>query len=505
MEESHTEVLVIGAGPTGLFFAGELARHGVRARIIEKTLTPHTQTRATEIQPAVLEVLQRAGMGEKFLEASLQMKGLRIADANMEDAYVFLIPPADSPYPNTRSMPQWRTEEILSERLTAPGIEVERGVTAQEITLSGEGARVECVDNEGRTFFIQADYLVGAGGAHSLSRGALKEHLDGITYPRQYLVADVATAGVHRQDHLISVAISTSGLVMTIELPDGRSLVLTDLPEGWVPGAPPALDDVREALTLHLNRPFEVSDLRWASVYRMHRRMSPKFSEGRCFLAGDSAHISSPLGGEGLNAGILDGASLAWMLAAVLRRGGKPALLAAYEPERQEIARQVLASSDAMHEYYNTLIAMAVAGIPLAEPPADPTRKVTSGSMLDITLGESPILGFHGSALGVRSLKPGCRFPARSKLSGCLHHLLVYRGAEAWDHDGFAKRWANALEILDGDSICPPERSGVSASGAILVRPDGYVGFQAEKWNDEARNALDELLELQFSPAGEKA
>ena len=87
MEESHTEVLVIGAGPTGLFFAGELARHGVRARIIEKTLTPHTQTRATEIQPAVLEVLQRAGMGEKFLEASLPMKGLRIADANMEDAY----------------------------------------------------------------------------------------------------------------------------------------------------------------------------------------------------------------------------------------------------------------------------------------------------------------------------------------------------------------------------------------------------------------------------------
>ncbi|MFZ4776292.1 MAG: FAD-dependent monooxygenase [Terrimicrobiaceae bacterium] len=505
MDESRTEVLVIGAGPTGLFIAGELARHGVRARIIDKELTPHTQTRATEIQPAVLEVLQRAGMVEKFLEASLPMKGLRIVDANMEEAYVFSIPEADCPYPNTRSMPQWRTEEILSERLSSLGIEVERGVTAQDITLSDNGARVECVDSNGRTFVIHADYLVGAGGAHSPSRGALNERLAGITYPRRYLVADVAASGVHGEDHLISVAISTSGMVMTIELPDGRSLVLTDLPESSSPAVPPVIDDVREALTAHLNRPFEVSDLRWASVYRMHRRMSPKFSEGRCFLAGDAAHISSPLGGEGLNAGILDGASLAWMLAAVLRRGGKPDLLDAYGVERQEVARQALASSDAMHGYYDALVEMAVAGKPLAEPPDDPTRIVKSGSMLDITLGESPILGFYGSALGRRSLKPGCRFPARTKLSGGLHQLLVYHSAEAWDQETFAKRWADALEIVDGDSICPPEVSGVSASGAILVRPDGYVGFQAEKWNEEARNALDGLLEIQFSPESGRA
>ncbi len=501
MDESHTEVLVIGAGPTGLFIAGELASHGVRARIIDKELTPHTQTRATEIQPAVLEVLQRAGMVEKFLEASLPMKGLRIVDANMEEAYVFSIPPADSPYPNTRSIPQWRTEEILSERLNSQGIEVERGVTAQEIMLSDNGARVECVDHTGRTFVIQADYLVGAGGAHSPSRGALNERLAGITYPRRYLVADVAASGVHGDDHLISVAISTIGMVMTIELPAGRSLVLTDLPESSLPAAPPVIDDVREALTAHLNRPFEVSDLRWASVYRMHRRMSPKFSEGRCFLAGDSAHISSPLGGEGLNAGILDGASLAWMLAAVLRRGGKSALLDAYGIERQEVARQALSSSDAMHEYYDALVEMAVAGKPLTKPPDDPTRIVKSGCMLDITLGESPILGFHGSALGMRKLKPGGRFPARTKLSGSLYQLLVYRDAEAQGQTAFAERWSNALEILAGDSICPPDLSGVSSSGAVLVRPDGYVGFQAEKWNAEARKALDELLSIQFRPA----
>jgi hypothetical protein len=180
--------------------------------------------------------------------------------------------------------------------------------------------------------------------------------LGGITYPRRYLVADVIAEGVHR-GNLIAVAISETGMVMTIELPNGRSLVLTDLPDKEMPDVSPGLDDVRTAIAAHLNRPFEVSDLRWASMYRMHRRMSPKFSQGRCFLVGDAAHT------------------------------------------------------------------------------------------------------------------------------------------------GFAARWADVLTIVDGHSICPPELGGVSAGGAVLIRPDGYVGFQAEKWSPEARSALDELLNVQFGPA----
>jgi 2-polyprenyl-6-methoxyphenol hydroxylase-like FAD-dependent oxidoreductase len=500
MGEFRTEVLVIGAGPTGLFIAGELARHGVRPRIIEMAAEPHKQTRATEIQPGVLEVLHRSGLADKFLESSLPMKGLRVLDRNMEEAFVSLIPPAESPYPNTRSMPQWRTEEILADRLTALDIEVERGTTAREITASENGVQVECVDKEGRTFVIHADYLVGAGGAHSPVRGAFHLSLGGITYPRRYLVADVATKGVHG-GNLIAVAISETGMVMTIELPNGRSLVLTDLPDKEIPDVAPGMEDVRTAIAAHLNRPFEVSDLRWASRYRMHRRMSPKFSKGRCFLVGDAAHICSPLGGEGLNAGILDGASLAWMLAAVLRRKGKPILLDAYEPERQEIARQILMSCDAMHGYYDTLIAMSAEGKPLSEPPDDPTRKVTSGSMLDLAIFQSPIIGFYGSALGVSSLRPGCRFPERTRLRGCLHHLLVYGEAQEWDQTGFAGRWADVLTVVDGNSICPPNLCGISVGGAILIRPDGYVGFQAEKWNSEARNALDGFLNAQFSSA----
>lgn len=498
MRESHTEVLVIGAGPTGLFFAGELARHGVRARIIDASPTPHTQTRATGIQPAALEVLHRAGLVEEFLDEAVPVKGVRLLDRDLREVFVSSRPPSDTPYPFTCSMPQWRTEQILARRLAELGVEVERGVTAQELSLSEDGARVRCSGPDGPELVLHADYLVGAGGAHSPVRGALRESLEGITYPRRYLVADVRASGIHSGRNLVTVAISAVGMTMVVELPGDRTLIVTDLPDGDIPPVTPGLDDVRRALADHLTKPFGISDLRWASMYHTHRRLAPRFSEGRCFLAGDAAHLCSPLGGEGMNSGILDGASLAWKLAAVLRRNGSRALLDAYHPERSAVARQVLASSEAMSDFYYSLVAMAAAGRPLAPPAEDPERHVTSPAMLDLTFHESPIVASHGAGASSDGARPGSRFAERTRLSGCLHHLLVYGGER--DQAPFADRWAGALEIVDGTSICPPERAGVGSAGAVLVRPDGYIGFQAQTWSREARDALDRFLAQQFAP-----
>ncbi len=501
MEETHTEVLVIGAGPTGLFVAAELARHGVRARILDQCPVPHTQTRATGIQPAALEVLHRAGLAEAILAESVPVRGLRVFNHRMEEAFLAGGPAAGTPFNYTCSIPQWRTEQILTAHLRSLGGEVERGVTAERFEIGAEGVRVEGVDARGGAFAIHADYLIGAGGAHSPVRNALHERLAGITYPRRYLVADAAVRGVPHEGDRLAVAISPRGMVMVAKLPAGRSLVLTNLPDEVEPGESPGLDDLRRALAHQLERTFEVEDVRWASVYRTHRRMSPRFADGRCFLAGDAAHLCSPLGGEGMNSGLMDGASLAWKLGAALRRGGRAALLAAYEPERQQVARQVLASSEAMHDFYFGLAEMAAAGQSLTVPPPDPTREVATPDMLDLALHESPLLGFHGSALGVQTLRPGRRFPARTRLTGCEHHLLVY-GAEAdGDRAALSARWAHCLTVLDGEGICPPEQSGVSARGAVLVRPDGYIGFQAETWNAEARAAFERLFATQFSPA----
>lgn len=495
-------MLVIGAGPTGLFLAGELARHGVRARILDQAPAPHTQTRATGVQPAVLEVLSRAGLVEAFLAAGVPVRGLRILDADLREAFVAgAPPPADTPYPFTCSIPQWRTEEILAARLAAQGVAVERGITATAVVLGARGARVHCRDAVGGEQLIHARYLVGAGGAHTILRGVLHEHLEGITYPRRYLVADVRTAGVHDARHLLSVAISAAGMLMLAELPGGRTLVVVDLPDGELSTAPPTLAALRDALALHLTRPLAISDLRWTSMYHTHRRLVPRFAEGCCFLAGDAAHLCSPLGGEGMCSGILDGASLAWQLAAVLRGTGRPDLLDGYHAERHAVARQVLASSEAMSDYYYALVAMAAAGAPLREPPPDRGRHVTSPAMLDVGFPASPLVGAHGAPCG-DGPRPGFRFPARTRLGGGQHHLLVYGAAREENTARFATRWAQVLELADGDAICPAARAGVGRDGAVLVRPDGYIGFQAQAWNAGAEAALEALLARHFVPAG---
>jgi len=499
MNSSHEEVLIIGAGPTGLFLAGELARHGVRARIIDRSPSPHTQTRATGVQPAVLEVLARSGIVAPFIAEGERVKSLRVFDAGMREAFVLDRPHRDSPYPFTCSIPQWRTEEILAGRVEEFGIPIERGVTATEISSSPDGAVVECQGPHGRTFRIEADYLVGAGGAHGPVRGALHERLEGITYPLRYLVADVR-ADLPRGDELLGVAISPAGMLMIAELPGGRNLLVMDMPDDWLPAESLGMPDVAAGLAMHLTSPFAISDLRWVSQYRTHRRMAPSFSQGRCFLAGDAAHLSSPLGGEGMNAGILDGVSLAWKLSSVLRRSGTPLLLEAYSVERQDIARQILASSEATADFYYQLVAQARRGHPLAPPPQDPTRRVTSPLMLDLNISESPIIGFHGFT-GIRgSLKPGDRFPERTKLTGELHHLLVYGDLPDPGSNGFAARWRDVLVAMDGNKICPAERCGLPGTGAVLIRPDGYVGFQATSWDAASCTALESFLGQQFIP-----
>lgn len=488
----HEEVLIVGAGPTGLFTACELVRQGVRPRIIDQEVLPHTQTRATGVQPAALELLHRGGLAEKFLAEGVPVLGLRVLDHRWEEAFVMDRPAEGTPYPHTISIAQWQTEQILNQHLEEQGVTVERGTRTVEFELRDDGALVQCTGPDGAPFEIEADYLIGAGGAHSPVREALHEPLAGITYPKKYFVADVGTRGAHRGDHFLSVGISPAGMLMVAELPLGRTLMVCDLPEGLEPAGAPAKEDAQRILNAHLTRPFEIADMRWASVYRTHRRMAPAFRVGRCFLAGDAAHLCSPLAGEGMNSGFFDGASLAWMLGAVLRRGGLPVLLAAYDPERRNVAQQVLGSSEAMYDFYYNLVAQAAAGETLHEPPEDPTRHLTSPAMLGLTIHDSPILGMSGTVIGTGRFRCGSRFAGNTKLTGPQHHLIVF-GSPA-GISKCAETWKHALEVVEGSSLSTPAECGVSGQGAVLIRPDGYIGFVADPWDPVAFDRYFERL-----------
>ena len=185
------EVVVIGAGPSGLFAAAELARHGVAARVLDRLPAPHHQTRATAIQPGTLELLARAGLVEDVLAASVHVRFARVVDADLKQISELPYAGIGCPWEFQCSLPQWRTEQILAERLAQLGVVVERGVAASSIEERDDGVLIQLERDDGTSTTVEAAWVIGAGGAHSIMRASMAETLEGFTYPGTVLAADV--------------------------------------------------------------------------------------------------------------------------------------------------------------------------------------------------------------------------------------------------------------------------------------------------------------------------
>ena len=226
----EADVLVIGAGPAGLFAALELARHGVRARVVEREPQPHQQTRATALQPATLEILQQAGCLDRVLGASVHVGFARVFDADLrclsELAFSGLASSGvRCPWEFQCSLPQWRTEQILTERLTELGGAVDRGISVVSLTERDDSVLAGLQEADGTRHRVEAAWVIGAGGAHSLTRASMDEHLAGSTYPGTALVADARmTCGLPRDGSALIGC--PAGYMFLAPLPGGRWLTI---------------------------------------------------------------------------------------------------------------------------------------------------------------------------------------------------------------------------------------------------------------------------------------
>jgi 2-polyprenyl-6-methoxyphenol hydroxylase-like FAD-dependent oxidoreductase len=493
-------VLIVGTGPAGLFAACELVRHGVKPRIVERRLAPHHETRGTALQPGVLEIIDRGGLIEPFLRAGVHIRQVQLLGPGLQEIVTANFAGIDCKYEFQCSLPQWRTEEILREHLHSRGIRIEYGTDVKSIEEDAAGLRVT-LDADGRPEVLTAAYVLGAGGAHSVTRHSMQEHLEGDTYDGRYIVAD-AKIRLSSPPECGRVVVGEHGFVLLSPLPEDRWLIFVNREEADIRRELPPVDELGALLDARTGVDVGLHDLRWVSYFKMHKRAAERLSDGRRFLLGDAGHLSSPMGGEGVNAAFMDAADIAWKLALVVRGAAKPSLLDSYAAERGAADEHVLAVSDEIHNFVMELVAMSAGGRTPVLPPADPAENLLvmrRRSMLDVSYAGSALVGQAGAA-GAGPPAPGERFPACHRLDGTGHHLILFGAAPRLDD--LRARWGKLIAIVDAASAkFDATEAGVADGGAILVRPDGFIGFRAAPADDTTMAALDAHIATYLVPA----
>ncbi|MFC8216588.1 FAD-dependent oxidoreductase [Streptomyces sp. NPDC057362] len=337
------QVLVVGAGPVGLSAAHELARHGVRVRLVDAATGPATTSRALATHARTLETYDQMGVldellprGQRVEHFTLHQNGRRLIRFDTDYSRL----PTRFPY--TLMVDQVITEEVLRTAAARHGVRVEWGVRLERFEdLGPDGVRARLVHADGRTETVAADWLVGADGGHSTVRKQLGLKLAGES-SETWLIAD-ATVHCDLPKDSIHWMRTPTGTVMMVPFPEPGKWRLLDTAETSHGG-----DDAMVArrfsakISTGTGRPAVVEPPSWVSVFTIQQRMIAAMRSGRVLLAGDAAHVHSPASGQGMNTGVQDAVNLSWKLAAVLRGEAEDSLLDSYSDERVPVGAELL-------------------------------------------------------------------------------------------------------------------------------------------------------------------
>ena len=528
-------ILVVGAGPVGLTAACELRRRGADVRIVDCAEVATDKSKALGVHAGTLELLDSMGLVDRFLAAGRRIHGTnafadgkRIVHVEFHDI--------DSPFPIVLAIPQADTERLLRERLAELGVAVERGLKLVDLAQDDAGVTATLERPGGERETARAAWVIGCDGAHSGVRHALSLSFDGVPYEERFVLADVVMDCTLPEDE-VSAYLAPDGLAALFPLPGGRWRVIVDAPLEQ-----PTADDVLRLLGARGVPPLAIRETNWIGSFRIHRRLVPHYRVGRCFVAGDAAHIHSPVGGQGMNTGMQDAFNLAWKLALVVHGAARPSLLDSYEPERRPVAATTLAGTDlatkvvtlrnpVAREVRNRLAgflssleivqrrmlaqASEVAIDYRASPIVDEHRAPVARATVGKRVGEGPTLSDwmdFGGAPHCGDRAPDVRVDETTSLHTLLRHtkstLLLFDGS-APTPEGYAnladiarrvrERWGAHVEpvvvvpradrpgelpaqervVLDATKAMH-RRYGAGSECLYLLRPDGYVGFRSQ-------------------------
>lgn len=338
------EVLVVGAGPTGLTLASELARRGVSFRVIDKALEPTLLSKAIGVQARTLEIFDDMGIAEEAIAAGLKLTGVAMF-ANGQPIVKASFDELDTNFPFLLSIPQSETERILASLLVRNGGELERGVELVDATQNEDRVTATLRHADGRDETIETRWLVGTDGAHSTARKLAGLGFEGSSYDDRFVLADVRVRWEFPRDR-VTTFFSETGLLACFPIPGDRWRLIATSEDARDDAGPPTLEEFQAIADQRTGVQSQLSDPAWLARFRIHCRQVKRYRSGRLFLAGDAAHIHSPVGGQGLNTGIQDAHNLAWKLELVSRGKSPPELLDSYHLERHAVGVALLRGTD---------------------------------------------------------------------------------------------------------------------------------------------------------------
>lgn len=476
----ETEVLIVGAGPTGLTLAGGLLRRGVRVRLIDRAERASPHSKAITLWPRAFETFEALGAGQELYDRSVKLSATNYYTGDRHIGRVRMRPLRGTRFPIPVSLPQATTEQVLREVVQRSGGHIEFGKCLESFTQDDDGVTARLTDGEE----IRAGWLVGCDGAHSTVREGVGVPFDGATYPQSFVLVDgeYDTEYAHDESYYV---MGRSGVIVVAGLPGGLYRFFASVP----PGVEVEDAEAAVARAVSENSPLRADSVKVAGsgVFRIHRKLADRMRVGRVLLAGDAAHIHSPAGGLGLNTGVQDAGSLSWRLAGVVRHGLPEGELDAWQEERLFVARKVVAEADQQTRMWmlkGWRRWVRDVGITLGLR-TGLIERVLPRRMAQLDL----VLPAEGTAAG--RLRPGARVPdvplagsgrhLYELLSGGGHVLLAVgsEGAAALDGLGLpADADFSALRVVRVPSHGASPLGG-PRQALCLVRPDGVIAAAA--------------------------
>ncbi|NYJ04271.1 FAD-dependent monooxygenase [Petropleomorpha daqingensis] len=477
------DVLVVGAGPTGLTLAAQLSAFGVPPVLVDAATDRVHESRALAVQPRTLEVLRPFGVSDELVARGSRGVRLRItAGRRVVHAPLFDVGAGDTAYPFLLFVSQAETEAVLAEHLTHRGIAIRRGVRLESFHQDGDRLLCTLRDPDGAAGTVAARWVVGCDGARSTVREQAGIAFTGGRYPQTFCLADLSADGL--EDGAVNTYLSAGGPLFFFPLGSPAPWrLITFVPDGGPRDGPIPLDRVQQLVDDATAGTVHVHDPVWTSAFRVSHRGARHYRAGRAFLAGDAAHVHSPAGAQGMNTGIQDAVNLGWKLGLVCRGVAPEELLDSYDAERRPVGEEVLRFTDRAFTAATSnagLVRLARTRlVPYVLPSAlrlRPARRLAfrTVSQLGIRYRRSPAVQ---PAAGPKP-RPGDRLPdvrigqrwLSEELDGPAFTLLTC-GVGAGDlPDRFAP-WL-AVRTLEGAAA---RTLGLRGSGWLLVRPDGHV------------------------------